>query len=301
MVTPEDAIAVVNDAFGRHPGARALHAKGVFCAGTFTASPHAATLTRAAHLRGEPVPVLIRFSNGSGHPRQPDYLPTVRGMAVKFTLPDGSRTDLSAQTARLFSSRTVEGFIEFVKAAQPRVSTLWRFPKLLARHPELLRTLPANVSTFKIPASYATCGYHALHAFRWLDESGGSRFVRYHWTPAAGDEYLSPLAARKLGRHFLTDELTARLEKEPVRFQLGVQVAGPRDSTVDPSAPWTSKEQLAVGTLEVTELVSDPEAGGEVIVFDPTQVTDGIETSDDPILHFRSRAYSVSVDRRAGG
>jgi catalase len=29
-------------------------------------------------------------------------------------------------------------------------------------------------------------------------------------------------------------------------------------------------------------------------------VTDGIEPSDDPILHFRPRAYSVSVARRAG-
>jgi catalase len=64
--------------------------------------------------------VLIRFSNGSGNPNQPDFLPQVRGMAVKFSLPDVSRTDISAQTARLFSSRTVEGFLEFVQAAKPR-------------------------------------------------------------------------------------------------------------------------------------------------------------------------------------
>jgi catalase len=36
-----------------------------------------------------------------------------------------------------------------------------------------------------------------------------------------------------------------------------------------------------------------------VLVFDPTRVTDGIELSDDPILRFRPRAYSVSVARRA--
>jgi catalase len=34
-------------------------------------------------------------------------------------------------------------------------------------------------------------------------------------------------------------------------------------------------------------------------VFDPTRVTAGIELSDDPILHFRPRAYSASVERRA--
>lgn len=54
-------------------------------------------------------------------------------MAVKFSLPDGSRTDISAQTARLFSSRTTEGFLELVEAAAHRPSTLWRFPRSAQR------------------------------------------------------------------------------------------------------------------------------------------------------------------------
>jgi catalase len=33
-------------------------------------------------------------------------------------------------------------------------------------------------------------------------------------------------------------------------------------------------------------------------VFDPTRVVDGIELSNDPVLRFRSPAYSVSVGRR---
>jgi catalase len=35
-----------------------------------------------------------------------------------------------------------------------------------------------------------------------------------------------------------------------------------------------------------------------VLVFDPNRVADGIEVSEDPILKFRSPAYSVSVARR---
>lgn len=38
MVTPEQAIQVVNKALGRYPGYRALHAKGILCRGAFTAS-----------------------------------------------------------------------------------------------------------------------------------------------------------------------------------------------------------------------------------------------------------------------
>jgi catalase len=33
-------------------------------------------------------------------------------------------------------------------------------------------------------------------------------------------------------------------------------------------------------------------------VFDPTRVTEGILLTDDPILHARTGAYSVSVARR---
>ena len=41
-------------------------------------------------------------------------------------------------------------------------------------------------------------------------------------------------------------------------------------------------------------------SGGEIFVFDPVRVTDGIELSEDPILQFRPKAYSVSIERRAG-
>lgn len=298
MATPDEAIEIIHETQGRHPGFRALHAKGFFCAGTFTATPEAATLTSAAHMQGEPVPALVRYSNGAGHPRMPDGRPMVRGMAVKFTLPDGSQTDLSAQTARLFSSSTVDGFLEFVRAAKPGLPALWKLPRAIARNRELLRTLRANAPTLRVPKSYATCGYHALHAFCWLDPRGRSRFVRYHWRPEAGESFLSPLAARRKSRSFLTEELQQRLADGPVRFRLEVQIAGDDDSTVDPSSPWRSTSFVHVGTLEVTSVEDEPEVGGAVVVFDPTNVTDGIELSDDPILHFRSKAYSVSVEQR---
>ena len=35
-------------------------------------------------------------------------------------------------------------------------------------------------------------------------------------------------------------------------------------------------------------------------MFDPMRVTDGIEPSDDPVLRFRTLAYSASVKLRTG-
>src|SRR4051794_31328437 len=99
---PAEAVDAIHARFGRHAGRPALHAKGTWCSGTFTATPDAAALSRAAHLKGEPVRVTARLSNGAGNPRVPDGSPDVRGLAVAWHLPDGSRTDLLSQSVPRF-------------------------------------------------------------------------------------------------------------------------------------------------------------------------------------------------------
>lgn len=298
MVTPDEAIDAIRGTGGAQPGSRALHAKGALYRGTFTATPEASGLSRAKHLDGSTVPALIRFSNGSGNPKQRDGLPGVRGMAVKFTLPDGSTTDVSAQTARLFVSSTPDGFVDLLKAMRPGLTTPLRMAKYFLTHPRLLGALPILREANKVPASYATIEYHGLHAFRWIGADGNARFVRYHWVPDATGQAVQGRGFN--GLDFLTDELNARLADGPVRFDLRVQIAGPDDSTVDPSAPWRSTQLVTAGTLEITGLDTEREHGGDIVVFDPMRVTDGIEPSDDPVLRFRSLAYSASVKLRTG-
>ncbi|OBA59067.1 catalase [Mycobacterium sp. 1100029.7] len=300
MVTADEAIEAIRGTGGAQPGARALHAKGTLYRGTFTATRDAAELSRARHLDGSAVPALVRFSNGSGNPAQPDGSPGVRGLAVKFTLPDGSTTDVSTQTARLFVSAKPEGFVDLLKAMRPGPTTPLRLAKYFLTHPRVLGALPAVRDANKVPTSYATIEYHGLHAFRWIGADGNARFVRYHLIPAAGESYLSGPDAHAAAPDFLTDELDTRLAQGPVRFDYRVQIAGPQDSTVDPSAPWRSVETITVGTLEITGRDTQREHDGDIVVFDPTRVTDGIEPSDDPVLHFRSLAYSASVKLRTG-
>ena len=98
MTTPEEGLAAITARFGAHARHRALHAKGVICTATFTATPRAAELTRAGHMSGEPIRTTARLSNGGGDPTEPDYAPDVRGLAVAFHLPDGTRTDILSQT-----------------------------------------------------------------------------------------------------------------------------------------------------------------------------------------------------------
>ncbi|MEA2124028.1 MAG: catalase [Solirubrobacteraceae bacterium] len=299
-VTPEDAVDRINERFGRHAGRRALHAKGLFCTGTFTATPEAARLTRAAHLQGTPVPVRARVSNGGGDPGVADYEPDVRGLAVKFDLPDGSSTDISSQSVPRFPVKSVEAFLEILKISKPSLGAAARFPLFAARHPGFVRALPANAPALKPTASYANVQFYAIHAYKWLDADGGSRWVRYEWRPEAGNSRIGVRAAKQLGRDYLQPEFRERLAAGPVRWTLSVQIAGPDDNPHDPSAHWPpDRQRIDAGTLELTEAIDDPEAAGNgPLVFDPGRITDGIELSDDPVLRFRPSAYSVSVDRR---
>jgi catalase len=301
-LTPQDATAAANALFGRHPGYRALHAKGTLLKGTFTATPQAARLTRAAHMQGEPIAVTARVSNGGGNPRVPDYAPDVRGLAVKLYLRDGSRTDIVAQTVPRFPVATPEAFVELMRTQAAGKAAALKMPLFLARHPEAIPSLPANVAALRPVTSYATCRYYAVHAYRLLDGDGGSRYVRYTFVPEREEPRLWPWQARGKGRDYLQEEIRERLSRGPVRFALELQIAAPGDTVDDPSAQWPSdRERVVAGTLELTALDAGRETDGDVLVFDPSRVTDGIELSDDPVLRFRPAAYGDSVAARTAG
>ena len=298
-ISAKHAIDTVESAFGRHRGYRALHAKGVVCAGVFTPTAEAAGLTRAAHMQGPDVPVTARFSNASGDPDSPDWAPDSRGLGIKFYLPDGSRTDIVAVSSPRFPTRTPEGFIELVEAQGAGARAPWKLTAWLANNPEAIRALPAVAPTLAPPVSYATIPYYAIHAYKWIDRDGGERFIRYRLMPAAGAERLTPWKARSRGRDYLQDEIRARVGGAPVMFSLQIQIAEPGDPINDPNAAWPrERRQVTVGTLRITGLDTEREHDDDVLVFDPTRVTDGIECSDDPVLRYRPPAYSESVKRR---
>jgi catalase len=304
MSLAEDAVDAINDASGRHPGYRAAHAKGTLWSGTFTATPEGARLTRAAHMQGDPVPATVRFSNGGGNPEVPDYAKEGRGLAVKLYLPDGSTTDLVAVSLPVFMVRTPEDFVEFTRLRKPDPKTgqpdLERLGAWLSEHPEAGPAIQFALSSGP-PASYAQVAYNGLHAFRWVNADGEGRYVRFGWEPEAGEATLSDEEAREGGPDYLQDEIARRVGARPVAFRLVVQLAGDRDPIDDPTAAWPDeRERVVVGRLEVTGPEEKRERGDDVLVFDPCRVTDGIELSDDPILNFRPKAYSVSVERRTG-
>jgi catalase len=295
MITAAEALDRIAAVFGRHSGFRALHAKGRFYAATFTATPEATALCRAGHLQGTEVPVWVRWSNGSGNPKVKDGAPDVRGMAVSFRLPDGTATDLLGQTAPRFPVRTPEEFVKLVEAS----ASAAKLPLFIARHPGTLPSFLANAKAKAVvsPRSFAEATFYPIHAYQWTAADGSTSWVRYTLVPTATKA--DRPAGEYAGRDRLFEEIAARLEQAPVRFSLRVQVAGPGDDPHDPTSVWGRQARsFDAGTIEITGPDPDREQDGEVVVFDPVRVVDGIGLSDDPILQFRPSAYSESVTRR---
>ena len=298
----ERLVDALNAAYGVHAGHRAAHAKGVLCAATFTATSAAGALTRAAHFQGEPVRAHVRFSNGAGDPTIPDGSRDARGMAVKFYLPDATTTDVVTLTLPTFFTRTPEELIEFNLARRPDPATgapdMEKVGAFLAQHPETVPAVTAAI-TAPIPASYAQLTYHAIHAFNFVAADGSARAARYHFVPAAGEAAISDDEAASKPEGYLRDELQERLASGPAVFQVNLELAAEDDPVDDPTAVWPDdRERVHVGDLSIDALAFDRERDGDILVFDPTRLTDGIEPTGDKILAARAGAYRVSVSRR---
>ena len=296
--------AVHKAAGGIFAGFRGAHAYGRIYAGTFTATPLAKTLSRAAHFQGTPTPVTARLSGPSSDPAKAPS--NIAAMATKFYLPDGTVTDLIGINIPAFFARTPEEFLEFVEALSPDPATgqpnLAKLQVVGASHPNgakalsMLKSQPALVS-------FAQVSYGSLHTYFFVNADGDGRWARYHWEPEAGvaSQPLEELA--KQTHDYLYDEFETRLRAAPVAFRLELELARDGDPVDDPSAMWPNdRERVIVGRLELVRPITLAEIGDPVMMHDPTAVTDGIEVSpDDQILAVRRGAYQLSVAERTGG
>ncbi|MEJ8281393.1 catalase family peroxidase [Pseudonocardia spirodelae] len=285
----------VSRVLGSLPGCRITHEDGIVLRGTFTASPRARELTRAAHMQGDPVPVVVRFSNGFPDPAIVDADENnPRGMAVKFTLPDGSTTDLVCQDWPVFPAGTPEAFRDLIAAqGEGEAATL----AFLADHPDVAAAgaLVAEQSG-QPPRSWATWAFNSLNAFRLVDADGNGRFVRFRYLAERGEQSLPVEERAGAAPHYLHEGVVGEL---PFRYRVLAQLAAPEDQTTDASKAWPEDREWAdLGGIEITAVDTEQESDGSVLVFDPTRLTDGIEPSDDPILHIRRLVYSESVRRR---
>jgi catalase len=85
-----------------------------------------------------------------------------------------------------------------------------------------------------------------------------------------------------------------------VRWDMLVSIGQPGDPDHDPMVLWPSdRKEVKAGTLTLLSAMPGEKAESYGITLDPLPMADGIEPSNDPVLLFRSPAYTVSYARRS--
>jgi catalase len=284
--TPVRLVHAFNDLFGVHEGYRAVHAKGLVCEGSFIASPEARAVTRAPHMQGVEVAVVFRFSDFAGTPAVASGTPhaSPRGLSLKFLLPEGS-TDIVAHSYDGFPAATPEAFLGFLQAAAasgPDVAAPTPLDRFAAAHPAARRFLDHPKP---IPSSYAAEAFFGVNAFRFENAEGRSVHGRYRIVPVGGTDHL---------------ELVDRLARGAAQFRLILQIADPGDPITDGTILWPEdRRQIDLGALTIRRIAADNPATERRLLFTPLNLVDGIDTSGDPMLTARSRAYAKSFSIRA--
>jgi catalase len=288
--------------FGLQHGFRPAHAKGMLLTGVFTPAERAVAISRAPHFaRATTTPVTVRFSNSTGIPLMPDNDANAnpRGMAVRFHLGDRVHTDIVSHSADGFPTRTGQEFLQFLRALVAS-NGVNESPTPLE---QFLGTHPAALAFVKLPkpapASFAQEAFFGVTAMRFLDKDNVARYGRYRLVPEAGVVHLDDAAVAKLGPNFLFDDLTERIGKGKIEFQVMVQLADEGDVVDDATVHWPeTRPVVELGRIALTSAVPADAEEQRHIIFDPIPRVDGIEASDDPLLELRAAVYLISGRRR---
>ena len=285
---------------GPHTGFRANHAKGVLVTGTFTPAKGATALSKAPHF-AKTVPVLVRFSNGTGLPTMPDADPNAspHGIAIRFQLAAGGSTDIVSISSNGFPVATPEDFLGLLQAVAtsgPNAAKPTPIEQFLGSHPAAAKW----VGTARpAPESFGTLAFYGVNAFKFTNAKGVSQFARYQILPVAGEKPLSEALAKAASPNYLMDELPQRIAKGAVKFRLVAQLAQDGDPTNDATQVWPADRKLVeLGTISLTGVAKDAVKAQQVLLFNPLTLPAGIEPSADPVLLARPGAYAISYAQR---
>ena len=146
---------------------------------------------------GKRTPVFVRFSTVAGERGSTDTARDVRGFAVKFYTDEGN-WDLVGNNIPVFFIQDAMKFPDLIHAVKPEPhhgmpqaasahDTFWDFVSLM---PESTHMLMWVMSDRAIPRSYRMMQGFGVHTFRFVNASGESQFVKFHWSPMAGTHSL---------------------------------------------------------------------------------------------------------------
>jgi catalase len=302
-LTQARAMAMFEQAGGRHPGFRRNHAKGVCVAGWFESNGQAVALSKAAVFKPGRIPIVGRFAISGDMAFQADKPATVRSMALRFMLPGAEEWRTGMNNVPVFVASSAQGFLDEVLASVPDPITGKPDPAkmklFMADHPESVRAI-AVIMKSPLSSGFADATFNSLNAFRMINAAGKSIPVR--WATVPMQPFKSEEAAQTASsdQNYLFDDLTAQLGQHPLLWRLVITIGQPSDPTNDATLPWPAdRQQVDAGTVTLDQVSSEETGRCTDVNYDPLVLPPGIEPSDDPLLSARSAAYSRSFTLRA--
>ena len=301
---------------------RVVHARGSGAHGFFEVYESMARYTKAGFLQDPNVrtPVFVRFSTVAGSRGSTDMPRDVRGFAVKFYTQDGI-FDLVGNNMPVFFIQDALKFPDLIHAVKPEPDnempqaasahdTFWDFISLM---PESTHMIMWLMSDRALPRSFRMMEGFGVHTFRFIDEAGTSRFVKFHWKPLLGMHAVVWDEAQKISGKdpdFLRRDLWEAIEqgKHP-EWELGVQIVeADKEHSFDFDLLDPTKiipeEMVPVQRIGRLTLNRNPEnffAETEQVAFHPGHVVPGIDFSNDPLLQGRLFSYTDTQLLRLGG
>ena len=301
---------------------RIVHARGSAAHGVFESYGAFDAITRASLLSapGKQTPVFVRFSTVAGERGSKDTARDVRGFAVKFYTDEGN-WDLVGNNMPVFFIQDAMKFPDLVHAVKPEPhngmpqaasahDTFWDFVSLM---PESTHMLMWLMSDRAIPRSYRMMQGFGVHTFRFVNASGTSTFVKFHWTPLQGTHSLVWDEAVKISgcdpdyhRRDLWDAIEAGAYPE---WELGAQIFSEEQAErfsfdVLDATKLIPEELVAITPLGKMVLNRNPDnffAETEQVAFCTAHVVPGIDFSNDPLLAGRIHSYVDTQISRLGG
>jgi catalase len=188
--------------------------------------------------------------------------------------------------------------------------TFWDFVSLM---PESTHMLMWVMSDRAIPRSYRMMQGFGVHTFRFVNAEGESRFVKFHWNPAAGTHSLVWDEAVKISgadsdfhRRDLWEAIEAGAFPE---WELGVQIfteeqANAFSFDVLDATKIVPEELIPVTPIGRMVLNRNPDnffAETEQVAFCTAHIVPGLDFSNDPLLAGRIHSYVDTQISRLGG
>ncbi|MDR4984196.1 catalase [Bacillus cereus] len=296
---------------------RPVHVKGFGAFGYFQAIYSMSEHTKLSFLQNsnEKVPVMVRFSFAVSTKGTPDTSRNVRGFATKFYTNDGV-FDLLCNHIPVFSVRDPMRFPETIKALLPSPKNNLidpdRFWSFVARAPESIHFVIHLYSDAGTVKSFRHIPGHSVNTYVWRNAEGNRKYVKYHWYPFEGVQYINSVEANKLAAEnpdYSGKDLYDAIENgKPVEYGLYVQLMDPKDEAhlsydpLDDTKVWDEKAYplIPVGKMILNKNPENYMEQVEKVSFSPSNLLDGAELSDDKMLQGRANIYSDSQRRRIG-